>query len=679
MAMTWSKPSNYMQTAIAQVRAVTLSLLAAMALFPSPPVRACTTAVISSKATQDGRPVLWKNRDFWQPDNEVVYFHEAGLAFVAVVNAGARHNVYMGTNTAGFCIENSVSNDIPGKSGDGPGNGRLMKRALSQCTTVDDFERLLQATNVDGRRTRANFGVIDAYGGAAMFETGPTSFVKLDANDPRAAPQGFIVRSNFSATGRKLPAVRAETPLEGVYSAERFRRGCRLCGAGIDTGRFDVHYVLRNVARDLCDEAGRPLPGSVNGNRRQPLPIAFDTSATVNRRTTVSAAVFQGVRSGENPALTTMWVLLGQPAFSVAVPCWAAAGGVDESLDGPVTSRLGTLSRKLRDLHYPAQDAVLHRGAIERVWHSTFPVEDALYRRTQQRLAEWRRQAPSSDVLAAWHRAACGEAVECLEALCRSEKVLLSARPPAIAAKVRDDAVRDDAVRVDFLFDEADGTPLDDVADGAGNHVFDGGHLASVVQNGCLRIRGGFAETVNRYADIAPDVGAGGNSGGDNARVPRGWIVLRAAGWRLEGGEPNERLRFGFASRPDSAYQTAAFVVARHGPDRVALGGEAFGKGGENVEPTALLPARQTEPVTFVIELDKIARNSNEGDAGGVYRLFYRVGDRGPFKQAKTAGRVRRLRNGAALHLGVSGEFGDDGEYFDIDRLYYTTANPLVE
>ncbi|HAY81039.1 MAG TPA: peptidase C45, partial [Planctomycetaceae bacterium] len=57
--------------------------------------------VVSGKATADGRPLLWKNRDSWQPQNEVVYFDEGGLEFLAVVNADANLSVWMGVNSAG--------------------------------------------------------------------------------------------------------------------------------------------------------------------------------------------------------------------------------------------------------------------------------------------------------------------------------------------------------------------------------------------------------------------------------------------------------------------------------------------------------------------------------------------------------------------------------------------------
>ncbi len=79
-----------------------------------------------------------------------------------------------------------------------------MKRALETCKTVADFEALLEATNATGRSTTANYGVIDALGGAAMFETGPNTFSKFDANDETIAPKGYIVRSNFATTSKAL-------------------------------------------------------------------------------------------------------------------------------------------------------------------------------------------------------------------------------------------------------------------------------------------------------------------------------------------------------------------------------------------------------------------------------------------------------------------------------------------
>ena len=77
---------------------------------------ACTTAVISGKVTHDGRPILWKNRDTSYRHNELVLLDSGQYRALAVVNAGSRKSVWMGTNEAGFCIENSLSKDLSDES-----------------------------------------------------------------------------------------------------------------------------------------------------------------------------------------------------------------------------------------------------------------------------------------------------------------------------------------------------------------------------------------------------------------------------------------------------------------------------------------------------------------------------------------------------------------------------------
>jgi hypothetical protein len=75
-----------------------------------------------------------------------------------------------------------------------------MKMALQYCRTLSDFENLLD-TLQKPMGLDANFGVIDAYGGCAYYETGNYTYKEYDANDPKIAPNGFIVRTNFSERG----------------------------------------------------------------------------------------------------------------------------------------------------------------------------------------------------------------------------------------------------------------------------------------------------------------------------------------------------------------------------------------------------------------------------------------------------------------------------------------------
>ncbi|MCD6346748.1 MAG: hypothetical protein J7L96_04935, partial [Bacteroidales bacterium] len=154
--------------------------------------QACTTAVVSGKYTPDGRPLLWKHRDTGVLSNKIMQFNDGKYPYTGLVNSldinGS--SIWGGYNSAGFAIMNSASynlnNDTIKQSGL---EGRLMKRALRECATIDDFEKLLSELPKPVR-LEANFGVIDANGGAAYFELGNFTYAKIDANDPKIAPYG---------------------------------------------------------------------------------------------------------------------------------------------------------------------------------------------------------------------------------------------------------------------------------------------------------------------------------------------------------------------------------------------------------------------------------------------------------------------------------------------------------
>jgi len=179
---------------------ILLFLLSVYSLWPQDE---CTIAVVSGKATVDGRPLLWKNRDVTNQDNLVRFIRGKKYSFIGIAPAGVYDVVLAGINSAGFAVLNSVSYDLEGSSGDD--NGAIMTRALGECACVDDFEQLLMSTNNEGRLTLANFGVIDSQGNCAIFETGNTSYTKFDAKD---SPQGFIVRTNFAITAGAAPAAK---------------------------------------------------------------------------------------------------------------------------------------------------------------------------------------------------------------------------------------------------------------------------------------------------------------------------------------------------------------------------------------------------------------------------------------------------------------------------------------
>ncbi len=388
---------------------LTACVLALPVMFPGTGARGCTIAVVSGKATQDGRPLLWKNRDTESRQNIVQVFADGKYRLLAVTDAGHSETIWMGMNEAGLCLANSLSLDLPGGHKTGRGNGRFMKLALQNCASVADFEKLLLETNQTGRRTRANFGAIDAHGAAAMFEAGHRSFVKFDACDPEAAPQGFIVRSNFSMTATGSQHLARPQEFLKVYSGRRYLRADGLIGKYVaQHGKLDYRFFLQTLSRDVSE--GLDGPAAAWGVQSQPapnhqnpllLPALINTQSTINRRNTVSAVVFHGVKAESAPQWTTMWTLLGQPAFSVAVPCWITNSQTSPMLCGTRRSSLCAAAWKVRELNYESPNLLSTRW-LSRIWSQTLKAEDQIIQRTAERLARWRKEAklPRADEVA---------------------------------------------------------------------------------------------------------------------------------------------------------------------------------------------------------------------------------------------------------------------------------------
>lgn len=169
---------------------------------PTMITEACTSAIVAGKASASGRPMLWKHRDTGCESNFVERVPASGdtHGYVALFNAGDSllQEAWMGMNDAGFAIMNTASYNLaPDTAVYKDREGEVMTAALRRCASVDDFERLLR-TLPKPLGVQANFGVIDADGNGAYFETDDYNFTKFDLAD---APGGVIIRTNFSFSG----------------------------------------------------------------------------------------------------------------------------------------------------------------------------------------------------------------------------------------------------------------------------------------------------------------------------------------------------------------------------------------------------------------------------------------------------------------------------------------------
>jgi len=306
--------------------AARIVLAAAAVAASAAPLRPCTIAVISGRITADGRPLLWKNRDVTNQNTVVRFFSGNAHAFLGLTDAGVTDKIFAGLNDAGLAVVNAVSSDLEGV-GDSE-NGVIIKRILEECAAVDEVDALLAATNAAGRRTQANFGVIDARGGGAIFETGNRSYARFDVT---ASPDGFIVRTNFALSGAD--------PSRGEGFI-RYARASAILGPAAPSRTIDVRFLFDRAARDLVNEDVDPYPLPFRGTQDGHSVGRIDTSTSINRYRTSCAVVVQGADAAESPLLATMWCVLGEPVCGVALPLWVRAGSVPYEFCGSFTSPL---------------------------------------------------------------------------------------------------------------------------------------------------------------------------------------------------------------------------------------------------------------------------------------------------------------------------------------------------
>ena len=244
---------------------------------------ACTSVIISGKHTRDGRPVMFKHRDASCVGVALEFFQGERYAFRGLVNADWREHpvasvppgtpeVWGGSNEAGFAIMNTATYDlkndaVPPEMMDR--EGLVMYRALEICATLSDFEHFLDTLSRP-YGVEANFGVIDARGGAAYYEVNNWRWVKFDVNED---PKGYAVVTNFTRTGR----------VEDRKGVDRYEKACSiLASTKVPIRDWDHEFLIRNI--------------SLSGE-----PILRDISCAV--------LVFEG---------DTLWACLGKPG---EVPC----------------------------------------------------------------------------------------------------------------------------------------------------------------------------------------------------------------------------------------------------------------------------------------------------------------------------------------------------------------------
>lgn len=357
---------------------------------------ACTSVIISGKYTKDGRPILWKHRDTDFVHNRIVYIEGKKYSYQGVVNSSDVNNeqIWMGFNSAGFAIMNTASyninpkEDFENKLKDQ--EGIVMKLALEQCATLEDFEKFLNELPRP-MGVAANFGVIDANGGAAFYETSNTDFIKFDANDPIVAPFGYIVRSNYSFTGSE----------DDGYGYIRYQTAERLFYDAAAQKNLSVEFILNEVTRSLKNSLlETDLSKGVYNENKSEFTVMQDF---IPRNSSASTSIIEGIKPGEDVRLTTMWTILGFQLSTFVTPTWLPES---DNLPKVLTanennqSELNEVSLKIKERLFP-----IKRGSGKRYMNlsqlinvqntgllqKTKKLEAKVFNKSQRLLAKWRK------------------------------------------------------------------------------------------------------------------------------------------------------------------------------------------------------------------------------------------------------------------------------------------------
>jgi len=368
----------------------------------------CTSLVATGRGTVDGASLLWKNRDNpTELSNKVVFVDDQPYRYLALVDGdpGNGRMAWAALNAAGFGVANTATTNLPPSEPSG-NPAILMADAARSCATVDEFEHFLLRNFGKNRGTRSNFIAVDAKGGAAIFETHANGFKRFNAVE---TAEQYLGNTNFSRSGTADQG--------GGYL--RFERETALLKA-VPNGRLSVDYVLQVMSRDLGHTLLRHPERASWRTLPADTPVWLHTNYTIDRPSTASVVVIHSVKPGEDPKGSTMWVMLGEPVTSIAIPLWVAAGPPPAELWEGTDAALSKESARLKDVLRPLKSAERREYVdITRLDNAAgtgwLPSILAAERDTLAQTEALLRKNPSATELAAFEKAVAARTLKLLQ------------------------------------------------------------------------------------------------------------------------------------------------------------------------------------------------------------------------------------------------------------------------
>lgn len=400
----------------------------------------CDVVVVSARASTTGRPFIWKSRDCsanWH--QEIKYYPalttKAGPYIMvnsfddaAQFNNGTPDNPSGGVNQAGFGIScTSVYEDFNPFHEIININTDLIRHALQECATLADWENLLKNFHKShwGKVISGNFVVIDANGGAALYEcyTGlvfagfhPMNFRKFDANNGKVtAFNGTLsfTTTEDPGTGTNFIGFFARANSNSYitfnYGEERRWRMEELLEDLAASGRLNYRNNMVEVIKDVN---GKQV--DAYGNQLDPSKFLdnYSTTYCISRAATRLSMLVDGVAPGGNPLQSVFWCALGEPSASVFLPYFVYAGGVsplayvdDIDIDGTqydlndnsLLARAANARETFEGLLYETntgdlvmgmEDKTMNKYELSKIQSWSFHIEEYIFQKTEEFMAD---------------------------------------------------------------------------------------------------------------------------------------------------------------------------------------------------------------------------------------------------------------------------------------------------
>jgi len=236
----------------------------------------------------------------------------------------------MGMNNAGLAVGNSGV--IPDTGDYNYQNAATSRYILSNFSTTDEVTAFFQTQN--SFRITACYPFLDARGEVMMYEVlkpretyEPRWLWLYDPLNPTRDAQGLLGIVPRANEHHESDVGMDDLSTGGRYETNRYNM------VGLhDLGQLNAQTIIQGNNGSQGYEVIRYGP--------------YRTLTTISNKKSQSAIIVHGVKPEEDPALTTMWVILGQPNYCIAVPTWITLGNnISNSL------RLGLMWDRSRSLY----------------------------------------------------------------------------------------------------------------------------------------------------------------------------------------------------------------------------------------------------------------------------------------------------------------------------------------